>query len=210
MTDEPRRQLIDAACAMNRSGINRGTSGNLSLRWGDGLLITPSSRPYAELEPRDIVFVGPDGTFEGHAKPSSEWRIHYDIYRSRADAAAILHAHPTHCTALACMRRPIPSFHYMVAAAGGRDIPCASYATFGTQALSDHVLQALENRKACLMANHGLLCLAKDLPGALALAVEVEQLAFAYMECLAVGPPILLEDAEMDRVLERFKSYGAD
>ncbi|MDT8319554.1 MAG: class II aldolase/adducin family protein [Xanthomonadales bacterium] len=210
MTDERRQQLIDTACAMNRSGINRGTAGNLSLRCGNGLLITPSGRSYKELEPRDIVFIGPDGRFKGHGKPSSEWRIHYDIYRGRSDAAAILHAHPTHCTALACMRQPIPPFHYMVAVAGGSDIPCASYATFGTQALSDNVLQALEGRKACLMANHGLLCLAKDLPGALALAVEIEQLAFAYMECLAVGPPVLLDDAEMDRVLERFKDYGAN
>jgi L-fuculose-phosphate aldolase len=148
----------------------------------------------------------PDVT--GPRKPSSEWRMHRDVYRARPAAQAILHAHPVHCAALACLRRPLPAFHYMVAVAGGRDIRCAPYATFGTQDLSDHVLAALEDRRACLMANHGLLCLGSDLRSALALAVEIEALARTYLQCLAVGEPVVLEDAEMERVLEKFKDYG--
>ncbi len=131
------------------------------------------------------------------------------MYRARPDALAILHAHPAYSMALACLRRPLPAFHYMVAVAGGRDIRCAEYATFGSQALSDHVLQALENRRACLMANHGIIALARDLAGALSLALEIEQLACSYLQCLAAGEPVLLDDAEMDRVLEKFKTYGS-
>jgi L-fuculose-phosphate aldolase len=212
VTKELREELIATAREMNRSGINQGTSGNLSLRSGDGLLITPSGFPYDRLEPADIVFLtldcGDAPVAAGPRKPSSEWRIHRDVYRARAEALAILHAHPVHCAALACLHRPLPAFHYMVAAAGGRDIRCAPYATFGTQALSDHVLAALEGRRACLMANHGLLCLGTDLRSAVALAVEVETLARTYMQCLSVGEPVVLDDAEMDRVLEKFKDYG--
>ena len=141
-------------------------------------------------------------------RPSSEWRIHRDVYGARPEARAVLHAHPVYSTALACLRRPLPAFHYMVAVAGGSDIRCADYATFGSQALSDAVLRALEGRRACLMANHGLLCLAADLRGALALAQEIEQLSRSYLQCLAAGEPVLLDDAEMERVLERFRSYG--
>ena len=205
----PRQALVDTARAMNRSGINQGTSGNLSLRSGDGLLITPSGLAYDALRPEDIVELAADGSFDGPQRPSSEWRIHRDVYRQRPDAQAILHAHPVHCTALACLRRGIPAFHYMVAVAGGRDIRCSDYATFGTQALSDHALAALKDRRACLMANHGLLCLAQSLDGALALAIEIESLARSYLQCLAAGEAVLLPDDEMDRVLEKFKTYGA-
>jgi L-fuculose-phosphate aldolase len=212
VTEKLREELIAAARAMNRTGINQGTSGNLSLRCGDGLLITPSGLPYDRLEPADIVFLRMDSgevpDVTGPRKPSSEWRMHRDVYRARPAAQAILHAHPVHCAALACLRRPLPAFHYMVAVAGGRDIRCAPYATFGTQDLSDHVLAALEDRRACLMANHGLLCLGSDLRSALALAVEIEALARTYLQCLAVGEPVVLEDAEMERVLEKFKDYG--
>ena len=205
---DARRHLIDTAVQMNRCGINQGTSGNLSIRHESGMLITPSGMPYATLELADIVFVDGYGAHHGPRLPSSEWRIHHDIYQARADAAAILHAHPTDCAALACLNEPIPAFHYMVAVAGGRDIRCAPYATFGTQDLSDHVLKALQDRKACLMANHGLICLADDLDKALALAIEVEQLAQTYLHCLSVGNPVILDDEEMDRVLLKFKSYG--
>ena len=207
MTDA-RRHLIETAVQMNRCGINQGTSGNLSIRHEGGMLITPSGMPYAALELADIVFVDGYGAHHGPRLPSSEWRIHHDIYQARADAAAILHAHPTDCAALACLNEPIPAFHYMVAVAGGRDIRCAPYATFGTQDLSNHVLEALQDRKACLMANHGLICLAGDLDKALALAIEVEQLAQTYLHCLSVGNPVILDDEEMDRVLLKFKSYG--
>lgn len=203
-----RQQLVDAARAMNGSGLNRGTSGNLSLRDGDGMLITPSGVPCDDLGPGDIVRVDRDGVSEGRLRPSSEWRFHHDIYRARPEAGAILHAHPVHCTALACLRRPLPAFHYMVAVAGGRDIRCAPYATFGSQALSDHVLAALAGRRACLMANHGLVCFAGDLPAALDLALEIEHLAQSYLACLAAGEPVVLDEAEMERVLLKFADYG--
>lgn len=208
MTEAARVQLVETAREMNRGGLNHGTSGNLSLRSGGGMLITPSGVPYERMEPGDIVFVDAEGRPANGARPSSEWRIHHDVYAARPDAGALLHAHPVHCTALACLGRPIPAFHYMVAAAGGRRIPCARYATFGSQALSDHVVVALEGVRACLMANHGLLTLASRLDAALALAIEVEQLARSYLACLAVGEPVVLDDTEMDRVLEKFKSYG--
>lgn len=208
MDDSERRRLIDAAVEMNRSGINQGTAGNLSVRSEDGMLITPSGMAYAALEPGDIVFLDGSGNPQGRRLPSSEWRIHHDIYAARPDAGAILHAHPVACTALACMHKPIPAFHYMVAVAGGREIACAPYATFGTQQLSNHVLEALQGRKACLMANHGLVCLAENLDKAMALAIEVEQLARTYLRCLAAGEPVILDDAEMDRVLLKFRTYG--
>jgi L-fuculose-phosphate aldolase len=211
--NEGRRiRLIEAAQAMNRSGINQGTSGNLSLRNGAGMLITPSGLDYDRLQADDIVYLPLDGDGApeaGSRRPSSEWRIHRDVYRARPEALAILHAHPVHSVALACLRRPLPAFHYMVAAAGGRDVRCAPYATFGTQQLSDHVVAALDGRRACLMANHGLLCLGPDLDHALALAIEIESLARAYLLSLAAGDPVLLGDAEMDRVLEKFRDYGA-
>lgn len=208
MSMELRAQLIETAIAMNARGINRGASGNLSVRTDGGFLITPSAIDYSDLAPEDVVAMNLKGEWEGSNKPSSEWRFHRDIYRQRADARAILHAHPVFCATLACLGRAIPAFHYMVAVAGGRDIRCAAYATFGTQELSDHVLTALTGRKACLMANHGLLCLEHDLPKALALALEIEQLAQMYHQCLAVGDPVILAQAEMDRVLVKFKDYG--
>jgi L-fuculose-phosphate aldolase len=212
MTGDLRRQLITVAVEMNRCGLNQGTSGNLSVRSGEGMLITPSGIPYENLSWDDIVSVegrrGDQPVCTGSRAPSSEWRIHSDVYRMRPDAMAILHAHPVHCAALACLRRPLPAFHYMVAAAGGRDIRCAEYATFGSQELSAHVLKALEGRRACLMENHGILVLAASLAAALSLAREVEHLARMYLQCLAVGEPQLLDDAEMDRVLEKFRDYG--
>jgi len=212
VSDALRQELIAVAREMNRSGLNQGTSGNLSVRSDKGMLITPSGLPYESLQITDIVYVEEDGTAQtqgdGFRKPSSEWRIHRDVYRARPDAQAILHAHPVHSTALACLRRPLPAFHYMVAIAGGRDIRCADYATFGSQALSDRVLEALDGRRACLMANHGILAMARNLAGALSLAQEVEQLARSYLLCLAAGEPVLLDDAEMDRVLEKFRDYG--
>lgn len=209
MNTELHRQLIETAISMNVSGINRGTSGNLSVRTDSGFLISPSGMDYTELVPEDIVAMNLDGEWGGSNPPSSEWRIHRDIYIRREDALAIVHAHPTFCATLACLGKPIPAFHYMVAVAGGKDIRCSPYATFGTQELSDHVLTALEDRKACLMANHGIVCLGRDLPGALALAIEVEQLAQVYYQCLVAGEPVVLDDAEMERVLEKFKTYGS-
>jgi len=210
MSEDPRYQVIETAIALNASGINCGTSGNVSVRYGDGMMITPSGVQYEDLRPVDIVSVSLDGHWDEGRKPSSEWRFHRDIYRQRADAHAVVHAHPVNCAALACLGKAIPAFHYMVAIAGGENIRCAPYATYGTQELSDHVLQALAGRKACLMANHGLVCLERDAPRALALAIEVENLARMYCQCLAIGEPTLLQAEEMARVIEKFRHYGAD
>lgn len=208
MTESLRQQLIDTAIAMNASGLNQGTSGNLSARCEDGFLITPSGMDYAGLSQSDIVRIDLDGKPHGSRKPSSEWRFHAAIYRNRDEANAILHAHPVNCSALACLNKGIPAFHYMVAVAGGRDIRCGKYATFGTPELSSAVIHALSGRKACLMAHHGLTCLDKDLPRVLALAVEVENLANVYCRILAIGEAEIISDDEMDRVLEKFRSYG--
>jgi L-fuculose-phosphate aldolase len=208
MTDILRQQLIETALAMNASGLNQGTSGNLSVRYKEGFLITPSGMDYAGLSADDIVWMDFDGTSQGPRKPSSEWRFHAAIYQHRSEASAVLHAHPVNCAALACLGKDIPAFHYMVAVAGGNDIRCADYATFGSRELSEHVLKALEDRKACLMAHHGLTCFEKDLPRALSLAIEVEHLAAVYCRILAMGEGDILSDGEMATVLEKFSSYG--
>jgi L-fuculose-phosphate aldolase len=208
MSRVSRGQLIDTALAMNASGINKGASGNLSLRFEQGMLITPSGMDYVSLSPDDIVWMDFDGRIEGERQPSSEWRFHAAIYQQRAEANAILHAHPVNCSALACIGKGIPAFHYMVAMAGGRDIRCSEYATFGSNELSEHVIAAMVDRKACLMAHHGLTCFEKDLSSVLALAVEIEHLASVYCRILAMGEPEILDDDEMDRVLEKFKTYG--
>jgi len=210
-TTEQRIALINTARAMRREGINQGTAGNLSMRLGDDFIITPSGMDYADMQPSDLVKMNiASSEVLGSGKPSSEWRFHRDIYAHRADVEVVLHAHPVFATALACQRREIPSFHYMVAAAGGKHIACADYALFGTQALSAHVLKALGPRKACLMANHGIITVGKNLRSALALAVEVETLAAQYIRVLQMGEPVLLSDTEMDEALQAFSGYGID
>ena len=209
-----RQAIVEHGLRFAPSGLSQGTSGNLSLRWHDGqaegLLITPSGVDYTRLRPEHIAFMRlDDGQWRGPLKPSSEWRFHRDIYRARPEVGAVVHAHPTHATALAVQRREIPAFHYMVAVAGGADIRCAPYATYGTEALSQHALTALQGRRACLLANHGLIAVGSDLPAAFALAIEVEQLAHQYLLALSTGTPVVLPDDEMARVIEAFKSYGA-
>lgn len=204
-----RRQVADTARAALAAGLNRGSSGNVSARLGAEFLVTPSGLDSDALMPEHIVRVSQDGAWQGDCPPSSEWRIHRDIYQARPDAGAVIHAHSPFAVSLACLRRPIPPFHYMVAVAGGKDIRCAGYATFGTQALSDQVLLALEGRRACLMANHGLVAVGPDLAKALALAVEVEGLCEQYWRAALLGEPVLLSDAEMDEALEAFRHYGA-
>jgi L-fuculose-phosphate aldolase len=203
-----RGEIIATALAMNDAGINRGKSGNLSARVDGGFLITPSALPYARTRPDDIVAMTLDGDARGTRVPSSEWRFHRDIYAARSDVDAIVHAHAPFATTLACLDRGIPPFHYMIAVGGGRDIRCAPYATFGTQALSDAALAALAGRRACLLAHHGMIATGRDPGAALALAVEVEALAEMYWRALAIAEPATLDDAEMERVLERFRSYG--
>ena len=209
MNEADLRVILTGAARQTVShGLNQGSSGNLSVRLREGFLITPSGLPNDTLEPSQMVCVDMEGQASGSLKPSSEWRIHRDIYRGRPEIHAVVHAHSPHAVSLSCLRRDIPPFHYKVAAAGGKDIRCAGYAAFGTQALSDLILAALQDRRACLMANHGLVAAGANLVAALALAVEVEELCAQYWRAKLVGEPVLLSDAEMDEVLERFKDYG--
>lgn len=209
--DLSRRQEMVATCRrMNASGINQGTSGNISIRNPQGFLITPTSLPYDRMEPEDLVQMRFDGSFDGPRRPSSEWRFHRDILRTRHDIEVVLHCHSVYATTLACHHKTIPSFHYMTAVAGGTTIRCAGYATFGSQALSDNAIQALDGRSACLLAQHGQISLGKTLDGALALGIEVETLSRLYVQALTLGAPPILSDEEMERVLRQMKamSYG--
>jgi L-fuculose-phosphate aldolase len=206
--DALRAEIIATAIRMNDCGINRGKSGNVSARTGAGFLITPTGLAYESLSSKDIVAMTLAGEASGPRLPSSEWRFHRDIYASRADTDAIVHAHSSFATSLACLGRDIPAFHYMIAVAGGKDIRCAPYATFGTQELSDGALAALSGRRACLLANHGMIALGSSLAASLALAIEIEALAEQYWRALQIGAPSVLSDAEMAIVLEKFKTYG--
>ncbi|MEP7157339.1 MAG: L-fuculose-phosphate aldolase [Betaproteobacteria bacterium] len=203
-----RHKIIRTSLQMNELGINQGKSGNVSARTDDGFLVTPTGIPYEKTRAEEIVAMRMDGTHEGKILPSSEWRFHRDIYAARSDVHAIVHTHATFATTLACMDRAIPPFHYMVAAAGGKDIRCAPYATFGTQELSSQALTALQDRRACLLSHHGMIACGADLEKALALAVEVESLARMYWQALQIGEPALLPDSEMATVLEKFSTYG--
>ena len=202
-------RVLATARAMNGLGLNQGASGNVSVRDGNGFLITPSALPYDLCQPEDMVWMGWSGQTRGRRKPSTEWRMHADIYRAYPGVGAILHAHSPFCTTLACLERAIPAFHYMVAVAGGDSIRCAPYATFGTQALSDAAVEALRDRSAALLAHHGMICHGADLDHVLALAVEVEALARIYLQALPVAEPPLLPAEEIAEVLRRFKDYRA-
>jgi L-fuculose-phosphate aldolase len=206
--NKKRQAIIDACRRMNALGINQGTSGNISVRHGDGLLITPTSMPYDAMTPEQIVFMDMNGAFADGARPSSEWRFHLDILRARPEVDAVVHAHPTHCTILAIMGLEIPAIHYMIAAAGGADIRCAPYATYGTPELSAHAVTALEGRLACLLAHHGMIAIGPSLAKALWLAVEVETLARQYHGCLQIGKPPLLSSEEIERVRVKMAGYG--
>jgi L-fuculose-phosphate aldolase len=205
---EKRQAIIDACRRMNALGINQGTSGNISVRHGDGLLITPTSTPYETMKPDQIVFMKMDGSHAPTRRPSSEWRFHLDILRARKEAEAVVHAHPTYCTILAIMGREIPPIHYMIAAAGGDSIRCAPYATYGTPELSQHAVKALEGRLACLLDHHGMIAIGSSLEKALWLAVEVETLARQYHGCLQIGEPPLLSKDEIERVRRKMAGYG--
>ncbi len=202
--------IINTALALNSSGINQGSSGNVSVRVNNGFLITPSGMQYRDLTVDDIVFVDFDGRSDSPRTPSSEWRFHCDIYCKREDVDAVVHTHSTHATALACLHKSIPAFHYMVAVAGGNNIRCAPYATYGTQELSDYAVAALSDRKACLLGNHGVIATGKNLAAAFSLASEVESLSHQYIQALNLGEPVILSDEEMKIVVEKFKSYGAN
>ncbi len=208
MREQRSRQIIETCIEMNARGINQGSAGNVSQRFEQGFLITPSGVDYERLQQSDIVYVEMDGKCEDPLQPSSEWRMHRDIYAARDDAGAVLHAHSTFATALSCLRIEIPAFHYMIAVAGGNNIRCADYALFGTQELSDNMLTALADRRACLLGTHGMICYHDDLRQALELGVEVETLARQYWHARQAGDPFILSDTEMDAVLDKFAQYG--
>lgn len=206
---DPRAMVIAACRELTRRGLTHGASGNVSVREdARRFFVSPSGMDYELLQADDVPLIDLDGRWFGRRLPSSEWRFHRDIYRSRPDVGAIVHTHSPHATALACTGRGIPAFHYMVAVAGGHDIRCAPYTTFGTQELSDVALGALRERQACLLANHGVIATGADLPSAILLAGEVENLARQYGAALSLGEVRILDDAEMRRVVEKFRTYG--
>ncbi|MEM9030339.1 MAG: class II aldolase/adducin family protein [Pseudomonadota bacterium] len=204
-----RKQVVTAGLTLEANGLTPGKSGNVSVRFGDGMLISPSGMPYSDITVDDVVLVSSDGDVpDGQRKPSSEWRFHLSALQARPDRHAVVHTHSRHATILACRHEPIPAFHYMVAVAGGADIPCVPYAAFGTDKLAAHVAAGLEARDACLMANHGMIALGDTMAAALDVARDVEELATQYCSVLALGGPKVLNRKQMADVLERFKSYG--
>lgn len=213
--DLPLRQaLVDTALRLDARGLNRGSTGNLSVRASaavpvSAFWVTPTGMSASELTAADLVCLDMKGKpLSGDWAPSSEWPFHRAIFAARADLGAVVHMHSPHATALACLRRELPAFHYMVAVAGGNSVPCTPYHLFGTQALSEAVAAAFAQRHACLMANHGLVAGGADLAHAAKVAVEVEALCGIYLQALSVGEPLLLSGAQMAEVVERFKSYG--
>ena len=203
-----REKLLIIAQKLIATGLNKGTAGNASVRCEGGFLVTPSGMAVEDMSAASMVQMAFDGSYEQGKLPSSEWRFHRDILQSRADVNAIVHTHSMFATTLACLHKDIPPFHYMIAVVGGDTIRCAPYALFGSQALSNNALAALTNRKACLLANHGMIALGRDLDDALAVTVEVENLCEQYWRALQLGEPHILSDAEMRDVFQQFKGYG--
>ena len=211
MTDEDRLRagVVAVMQAMDARGLNRGTSGNVSARLGEAMLVSPSGVPPERLTPDAVVRVEADGsTPAGSLKPSSEWRMHWRLLALRPDCNAVVHCHSRHATILACANKPIPPMHYMVAVGGGASVPVAPYATFGSDALADTVIETLGGRYAALMANHDQVVVAPSLDLALLIAEEIEEQAAVYWGTIALGGPVLLDNAEMARILDRFRSYG--
>ncbi len=205
---DPRSELIATARALQPAGLNRGTAGNVSVRSDEGFLITASGIAYDRMKPVHVIEMDLDGNYRGDYLPSTEWRMHLDIFRARPDAKAIVHVHSTYATALACLRREVPAFHYMIGVTGGTSLRVSDYAEFGTQALSDTMLKAMEGRSACLLANHGQICFGPSLAKALWLAGEIEALCQQYWAACLAGKPVVLDEAQMASVLKRFKTYG--
>ncbi len=209
LESKARHAVCKAMRELKRLGLNRGAEGNVSVRFREGFLISPSGVVAEDLSPDQVVFMHMDGTHSGAWKPSSEWRMHRDIYRQHEEAEAVVHTHSDHVIALSCLRQPIPPFHYMVAVAGGDIIDCAPYATFGTEELSQHMLKALGPRKAAMLANHGLICYGQSLERAVLMAQQIEALAKQYLLARSTGEePKRLTEAEMAEVLKKFSGYG--
>jgi L-fuculose-phosphate aldolase len=206
--DTLRLQMLSALRRLDRQGLNRGSTGNLSLRWGQGMLITPTGMGADDLTADDLVWLGVDGQLRGRWKPSSEWHFHQALYQARPELHAVVHTHATHATALACLRRELPAFHYMVAVAGGDSVRCAPYHLFGTEALSAAVTEAMCDRKACLLATHGLVSAGATLQEAMKITIEIESLCDSYLKALAVGEPARLNAEEMAAVQAQFRGYG--
>ena len=208
---EKRKEVIKYSIKLNTTNLSPLRSGNISVRSEEdgiqGFLITPSGKKYDSLKEDDIVFVSNDGNHDTNLKPSSEWRFHKDIYLKKPDAKAIVHAHSPHAAAVSAHGKDIPAFHYMIALAGGDSIKCAKYATFGTQELSDNIINALENRKACLMSNHGQVAFGENLESAFELAEELENICHQYINTIKLGEPKILSSSEMDVILEKVKNY---
>jgi L-fuculose-phosphate aldolase len=203
-----RHEVIETCLTMNEEGINQGTSGNVSVRTDEGFLITASGVPYKKMKPAHVVEMDLDGQYSGDYLPSTEWRMHMDIFRARPEAKAIVHVHSTYATAMAVLRKDIPAFHYMIGVTGGTSLCVSDYAEFGTQDLSDTMLKAMEGRTGCLLANHGQICFGPNLEKALWLAGEIESLCHQYWAACLAGKPVILDDTQMTSVLKRFKSYG--
>ena len=205
---QKRKSIIEHCLEMNRSRLNQGTSGNISIRHGDGLLITPTSMPYNAMKVEDIVFVDADGNPNGLHTPSSEWQFHKDILDARPEIHSVVHAHPVFCTTLAIMGMEIPPVHYMLAVFGGPNIRCAPYAIYGSKELSNHAVAALEGRKACLLDHHGMIAIGTSLTQAMWLAVELETVARQYHGCLQIGEPPLLTNEQIQDVIDKIGGYG--
>ena len=201
------QQLLDTSRRLVELGLNRGTAGNASVRYGDGMLITPSALPVSEMSAESMVFMNSQGNVQRGGKPSSEWRFHYDILAARSEIGAVIHTHSTFATTIACLRRDVPAVHYMIAMAGGDNIRCTPYSMFGEQGLSDHALEALQGRKACLLGNHGMIALGADLADALAVTVEVEFVCEVYWRTLQADEPHILTTQQMHDVKQKFAEY---
>ncbi|WP_244936201.1 class II aldolase/adducin family protein [Methylobacterium currus] len=204
-----REAVVEAVRALDAQGLNHGSSGNVSIRHGDGLLVTPTGARAATLAPAGLVDLALDGTVRGDGIPSSEWRFHTELMRARSEIGAVIHTHADACVALSCLRRPIPAFHYMVASFGGMSVPCARYAPFGSDALAEAAVAAMAGHRACLLANHGMIAVGRDIAQALDLAVKLETLARQYILARQAGEPVLLSDDEMREVHRRYGHYGS-
>ena len=203
-----REDLLNSTLALQALGLNQGTSGNASVRHGDNFLITPSGMPIGDMNTSSMVEMNMLGEAICTGKPSSEWRFHRDIYQAKPELGAVIHTHSMFATTLACLRKDIPPFHYMIAVVGGDTIRCNDYALFGTQRLSDNAIEALKDRRACLLANHGMIAVGKSLQQALDVALEVETLCEQYWRALQIGKPSILSAEEMRAVFDQFKDYG--
>ena len=208
---ELRAEIVHRCREMNSSAINQGTSGNISAQFGDRMLISPTATPYDTMTP-DMIASLPledeSGRWEGPLRPSTEWRMHRRLLLDRPDVAAVVHAHPTYCTTLAIARKEIPACHYMVAAFGGNSVRCSGYETYGTAALADRAVEAIRDRTACLLANHGMIAIGDSLPTAMWRAIELETIARQYYLSLAIGGPVLLDDRAIEDTLRSFASYS--